>query len=168
METLDGVVCFNAPIQPGDSGGPLLKADGRVIGMDTAGALSTATGASANWGCAIPITRATTIAKQIESRNGVAVYRIRPSRHSRCGRHHQGGRWRLRRDRGTPGDAAAIAGLVAGDVITAVGGVPVPSMADLNVVMQDRRPGDEVDLVWRDAAGQAHTAVAVLSAGPPA
>ena len=42
VETLDGVVCFNAPIQPGDSGGPLLEASGRVIGMDTAGALSTA------------------------------------------------------------------------------------------------------------------------------
>ena len=36
-ETLDGVICFDAPIQPGDSGGPLLNDQGHVIGMDTAG-----------------------------------------------------------------------------------------------------------------------------------
>ena len=62
VETLDGVVCFNAPIQPGDSGGPLIDGGGRVIGMDTAGSLNTSTGAGAKWGCAIPITRAVTIA----------------------------------------------------------------------------------------------------------
>jgi S1-C subfamily serine protease len=168
METLDGVVCFNAPIRPGDSGGPLLEASGKVIGMDTAGALSNATGASANWGCAIPITRAMTIAQEIESRT--------PSPYIESG--HRGilGVSVVTRAGGggctvtsvTPGDAAATTGLVAGDVITAIGGIPVPSMADLNVVMQDRRPGDDVTVVWRDAAGHAHTAVAVLSAGPPA
>ena len=77
VETLDGVVCFNAPIQPGDSGGPLLEASGRVIGMDTAGALSTGTGASPKWGCAIPITRAMTIAHEIEFRHPVPVHRVR-------------------------------------------------------------------------------------------
>jgi len=68
----------------------------------------------------------------------------------------------------TPGEAAATAGLVAGDVITTVGGIPVPSMADFNVVMQDRRPGDDVTVIWHDRSGAQHTAVAVLSAGPPA
>jgi hypothetical protein len=34
--------------------------------------------------------------------------------------------------------------------------------------MQDRRPGDEVTLTWRDATGATHSAGAVLSAGPPA
>jgi S1-C subfamily serine protease len=68
----------------------------------------------------------------------------------------------------TPGDAAATAGLVTGDVITTVGGIAVPSMADFNFVMQDRRPGDNVTVIWHDASGAQHTAVAVLSAGPPA
>jgi S1-C subfamily serine protease len=168
METLDGVVCFNAPIRPGDSGGPLLEADGRVIGMDTAGALSTATGASANWGCAIPITRAMTIAKEIES--GTASPYIESGHRGILGvgvTTKAGGGGCLVGSV-TPGGAAANAGLVAGDVITTVGGVPVPSMADLNVVMQDRRPGDDVTVVWRDADGAKHSAVAVLSAGPPA
>jgi len=168
VETLDGVVCFNAPIRPGDSGGPLLEASGRVIGMDTAGALSNATGASANWGCAIPITRAMTIAQEIES--GTASPYIESGHRGILGVlvvTRTGGRG-CTVTSVTPGDAAATAGLVAGDVITTIGGIPVPSMADLNVVMQDRRPGDDVTVVWRDAAGATHTAVAVLSAGPPA
>ena len=85
VETLDGVVCFNAPIQPGDSGGPLINAGGRVIGMDTAGALTSATLAGAKWGCAIPITRAMTIAQQIESGTR-PVLQVRASRHPRCER----------------------------------------------------------------------------------
>ena len=170
METLDGVVCFSAPIQPGDSGGPLLNAGGRVIGMDTAGPLTTAPGASAGpkWGCAIPITRAMTIAQEIEAAT--------PSPYIDSG--HRGilgltvatstGVAGCVVTTVTPGDAAADAGLVAGDVMTAVGGIPVPTTRDFNIVMQDRRPGDEVTLTWRDATGATHSAGAVLSAGPPA
>lgn len=166
METLDGVVCFNAPIRPGDSGGPLLERDGRVIGMDTAGALTTATGASADWGCAIPITRAMSIAQEIESGT--------PSPYVETG--HRGilGVVVATKTGGcvvtavTPGAAAATAGLIVGDVITSVGGIPVPTMTDFDQVMQDRRPGDSVTVVWRDAAGATHTTATVLSAGPPA
>lgn len=168
METLDGVVCFNAPIRPGDSGGPLLEASGKVIGMDTAGALSTATGASASWGCAIPITRAMTIAKEIEA--GTASPYIDSGHRGilGVGVATKSGAGGCAVVSVTPGDAAAVAGLVAGDVITTVGGTPVPSLADFNFVMQDRRPGDDVTVVWRDASGTTHNAVAVLSAGPPA
>ena len=35
-ETLNGMIQTNAPIQPGDSGGPLINGSGQVIGMDTA------------------------------------------------------------------------------------------------------------------------------------
>jgi len=168
VETLDGVVCFNAPIQPGDSGGPLLNAGGRVIGMDTAGALTSATLAGAKWGCAIPITRAMTIAQQIQAGT--------PSPYIDSG--HRGilgvdvavraGVTGCVVTVVTPGDAAASAGIIAADVITTVGGIPVPTTSDFTIVMQDRRPGDQVTVTWRDAAGGAHSAVAVLSAGPPA
>lgn len=168
METLDGVVCFNAPIQPGDSGGPLLSAGGRVIGMDTAGALTGAIAAGAKWGCAIPITRAVTIAQQIEAGT--------PSPYIDSG--HRGilgvavaahaGVAGCVVTTVVPGEGAAVSGIVAGDVIATVGGIPVTTTAAFNIVMQDRRPGDQVTVTWRDASGGAHSAVAVLSAGPPA
>jgi len=168
METLDGVVCFNAPIQPGDSGGPLLNADGRVIGMDTAGSLNNTAAAGAKWGCAIPITRAMAIAQQIES--GTASPYIDSGHRGILGAVVAGrtGVTGCVVTAVTPGGAAAAAGLGAGDVITSVGGIPVTSMTDFTIVMQDRRPGDDVTVTWRDAHGAPHSAVAFLSAGPPA
>jgi S1-C subfamily serine protease len=68
----------------------------------------------------------------------------------------------------TPADAAASAGIVAGDVITHVAGLAVPSLADFNQVMQDRRPGDGVAVTWLDTGGASHSATVTLSAGPPA
>ena len=59
-ETLYGMLQTSADIRPGDSGGPLAGADGRVIGIDTAA------GGSTNYsGYAIPIDRAMPIARQI-------------------------------------------------------------------------------------------------------
>jgi S1-C subfamily serine protease len=165
IETLDGVICFNAPIQPGDSGGPLLNASGSVIGMDTAGSLTTGT-APATWGCAIPITRAMTIAQQIRAGT--------PSPYFESG--HRGilgvavgtGSGGTRVVDVTAGDAAAAAGIVDGDVITSVAAIPVTTIASLNQAMQDRRPGDDVAVTWTDTHGAHHSATVVLSAGPPA
>jgi S1-C subfamily serine protease len=39
-EQLTGLIETDANVQPGDSGGPLLNASGRVVGMDTAGSTS--------------------------------------------------------------------------------------------------------------------------------
>jgi S1-C subfamily serine protease len=168
VETLDGVICFNAPIQPGDSGGPLLNASGHVIGMDTAGALSSSPGVGAKWGCAIPITRALTIAQEIRAGTSSPYF-------------ESGHRGVLGVDAVdatgangatvvavTPGDAAATAGIASGDVITSVAAIPIASLADLNQVMQDRRPGDSVAVTWRTPSGAAHSATLTLSPGPPA
>lgn len=59
-ETLYGMLQTSASIRPGDSGGPLAGADGRVIGIDTA-----AGGSAVYSGYAIPIDRAMPIARQI-------------------------------------------------------------------------------------------------------
>ena len=68
-ETLHGMMQTSADIRPGDSGGPLAGADGRVIGIDTA-----AGGSTDYSGYAIPIEQAMPIARQIEAgRQGARI-----------------------------------------------------------------------------------------------
>jgi S1-C subfamily serine protease len=59
-ETLHGMMQTSADVRPGDSGGPLADAAGRVIGIDTA-----AGGGTVYSGYAIPINHAMPIARQI-------------------------------------------------------------------------------------------------------
>ena len=63
IETLHGMMQTSADVRPGDSGGPLADAGGRVIGMDTA-----AGGGTVYSGYAIPINHAMPIARQIAAR----------------------------------------------------------------------------------------------------
>ena len=68
-ETLHGMLQTSADIRPGDSGGPLAGADGRVIGINTA-----AGGNTVYSGYAIPIDQAMPIARQIAAgRQGARV-----------------------------------------------------------------------------------------------
>ncbi len=60
IETLYGMMQTSADVRPGDSGGPLADAAGRVIGIDTA-----AGGGTVYSGYAIPINHAMPIARQI-------------------------------------------------------------------------------------------------------
>ena len=64
-ETLHGMLQTDAHIVPGDSGGSLVGASGRVIGMDTAAASGNSLSGGQNVGFAIPINKAMRIARQI-------------------------------------------------------------------------------------------------------
>jgi S1-C subfamily serine protease len=64
-ETLRDMLQVSAPIQPGDSGGPLADAAGQVIGMDTAA--TQASPSTAAEGFAIPIGTALADARQLMS-----------------------------------------------------------------------------------------------------
>ncbi len=65
---------------------------------------------------------------------------------------------------GTPADRA---GIVAGDVITAVGGKRVTSPAQLTTVMHGFKPGMTVTVTWADVNGQIHRSRLVLIQAPP-
>lgn len=165
--TLAGLIQFNAPIQPGDSGGPLLDSAGRVIGMDTA-ASPTQGDQGAEFGAAIPIETAVGIAHLMMG--GATSPYIQPG--------HSGilGLSVADSDAGggakvvslTAGDAGALAGIRLGDVITSFAGTALTSAADFQAASQGWLPGDRVAISWRDTAGAAHTATLALSAGPPA
>lgn len=157
IETLNGMIGVDAPLEPGDSGGPLLNTAGAVIGMNTAGTNPNQPAADGNrFGEAIPINTAIGIANQIVNH---VVSPYLQSGHSGI----------LGLDvTDSAGGALAAAGVVKGDVITAVAGAVVQSAADVDRVMRDRRPGDAVTLAWRNAAGGSHQANVTLSPGPPA
>jgi S1-C subfamily serine protease len=65
---------------------------------------------------------------------------------------------------GTP---AAKAGIVAGDVITAVGGHPVSSPKQLTGIMLGFKPGVGVVVAWVDVTGRRHSGKLLLVQAPP-
>jgi S1-C subfamily serine protease len=163
----DGVVIqhlvqTDAAINPGNSGGPLLDSSGRLIGMNTA--IYSPSGGSAGVGFAVPVDTVNRVVPQLISTGrydppslgiemddvlsrmiaqqlgvvGVAVTRV-PA--------------------GSPGARAGLRGVrsggrgtvIPGDVITAVDGKKVDSVARLLASLDDFKPGSTVKLtVWRD------------------
>ena len=76
-ETLHGMLQTSAQIQPGDSGGPLANAAGKVIGMDTAASSSGAeSSSSSTMGYAVPINTALSIARQIAAGHSSSTIQI--------------------------------------------------------------------------------------------
>ena len=173
-ETLTGVIRTNANIQPGDSGGPLLNTSGHVIGMDTAASSAqtdSATGESAPiQAFAIPINQAVATAHQIEAGTASDTVHIGATAFLGVAVSSQGGL----SDNGAviagavQGGAAAGAGIIAGDVITSVGGQAVTSANGLRDTLTAHHPGDTVKVTWQDRQGQTQSANVVLGSGPAA
>jgi S1-C subfamily serine protease len=164
-ETLSGMIQVDADVQAGDSGGPLFSADDTVIGMDTAASTGKQTAAT---GFAIPIAKATSIAKQIES--GAASSTIHIGSAGFLG-------VQLQENGGLANSGAAIAGviansgaanagLVAGDTITAVNGATIADASGLSTAISGYQAGKQVSLTWTDSSGQSHTASVTLGNGP--
>jgi S1-C subfamily serine protease len=168
-EQLVGLIRTDAALQPGDSGGPLLNAAGRVVGMDTAASVGFEF-QSARESYAIPINRALATAKQIAAGPGSASI-------------HVGSTPFLgvdvappQTDQGTtgafvvdvvPGSPADQAGIVAGDTLTAIDGQSIASYAALSTLLLRHNAGASVTLAWIDQAGTTQTATVQTAAGPP-
>ena len=163
-ETLDGLIQVDADIVSGDSGGPLLDADGEVVGIDTAASSGTAD----ITGFAIPIEDALDIVAQIEAGADTATIEIGYPGFLGIGVADTGtgaGAGVASVIEGTP---AASAGLVAGDVITAVNGTAVASAEELTAVLGGMEPGETVSLTVTTASGTSGTVDVTLIAGPAA
>jgi S1-C subfamily serine protease len=152
----------DAAINPGNSGGPLLDSAGRLIGINTA--IYSPSGASAGVGFAVPVDTVNRVVPQIITTGhyappslgvetdetlsrmiarqlgvqGAAILRV-PSGSS-------GAKAGLRGARGGPRNA-----IIPGDVIVAIDGEAVDSVARLIARLDDRKVGDTVKLsVWRE------------------
>ncbi|HET6718167.1 MAG TPA: trypsin-like peptidase domain-containing protein [Rhodocyclaceae bacterium] len=173
--SIEHLIQTDAAINPGNSGGPLLDSAGRLIGINTA--IYSPSGASAGIGFAVPV----------DTVNRVVPQLIRLGRYVRPALGIDADEDINRRLaealgvdgvvvlRVTPGSAAARAGLrgvkvspdgevTPGDIITAVQGKPVDSLAKLAARLDDFRVGDPVALtVLRQ--GKAVELIVTLQAG---
>jgi S1-C subfamily serine protease len=159
-EPLHGMIQTDAPIAPGSSGGALLDASGRVIGITTA----VADQPGGRFGFATPIDLAHRVAEQLLRTGhmvhgwiGVEGADLASGEAQRMG--VAGGATVRAVVEGSP---AAAAGLAVGDVITEVSGRPVGSISALVVRLRDHNPGDDVVVgYWRD--GQHQQAIVTLA-----
>jgi S1-C subfamily serine protease len=172
-EQLTGLIEMNAPIEAGDSGGPLINAAGKVVGVDTAASSGFQFQAGVNEGFAIPINTAISIANQIET--GRISANVHPGATAFLGVDVES----MGYFRGpsfvagaliravVPASPAEKAGLSFGDVITALNGKPIASATALTDALLAVSPGVKVRLSWVDEFGTAHSATVTLASGPP-
>jgi S1-C subfamily serine protease len=178
-EQLNGLIETNATLQPGDSGGPLLNSAGRVVGMDTAASRSSSFAASASTdGYAIPIGKALTISLQIVSGKASATVHVgataflgvqvadissSPFRNGSAPTAAAGATIVAV----VPSSPASKAGLLPGDVITALDGQAVTSASALERIVLAAKPGAKVTITYTDSSGQSQNAAVTLGSGPP-
>jgi serine protease Do len=147
----DDFIQIDAPINHGNSGGPLVDMDGKVVGINTA--IYSPNGGSVGVGFAVPSDEAQqVVAKLIKNGSiaygylGVQIQPVTPDAANAIGLAHAQGALVASVTQGSP---AAKAGLEPGDVITAVGGQAVKDPKDLSRKIADLAPGARETLgVW--------------------
>jgi S1-C subfamily serine protease len=183
-EQLTGLIQTNAPIEPGDSGGPLTNSYGEIVGMDTAASTNSQyqfSNNAATQAYSIPINEALSIAKQIEAGTGSATVHIgataflgievsstssSQSGLGGFGGSSQGTSTGAQVQGTVQGTAAANAGLTEGDTITSLGGHAITSSTQIRSILVGYHPGDKISVTWTDESGNSHTASLVLGSGP--
>jgi putative serine protease PepD len=153
--TLPSTIQTSAPINPGNSGGALADLDGEVIGIPTLAAVDQQEGgAAAGIGFAIPSNTVKLIVPQL-----IATGHVTRSDRAALGISasdavdQQGNPAGVLVARTTPGGSAAKAGIMAGDVITAVNGQSVTSLADLQSQLAQLTPGETATLTVQNQNG---------------
>jgi serine protease Do len=159
--SLEGLIQTDAAINRGNSGGPLVTADGQVVGINTAVA-----GDAQNIGFALAIDRVKPVLERI---------RANPSGSGgSSGSTAPGAFLGVSTSPGVAGRGVVVqdvvedspaerAGLEPGDVILSVGGTSVSDPEELRDAIAGHKAGDEVDLAFR-RDGETRTVKVTLAA----
>jgi S1-C subfamily serine protease len=164
-ETLGGLIQADAPIKPGDSGGPMVNNAGQVIGLNTAATDSYKM--SGGQGFAIPIGRAMGVAGQIRSGAGSNTVHIGPTAFLGLGVTDANGNG-ARVERVVTTGPAAAAGIAPGDIITGIDNVGINGATGMTEVLIPHHPGDTIAVHYRAGVGGERTVNVTLAEGPPA
>jgi len=159
--TIEHLIQTDAAINPGNSGGPLLDSAGRLIGINTA--IYSPSGAYAGIGFAVPVDTVNRVVPELIARGkyirpslGVSVDAdINQAITKQLGIE---GVLLLKVETGSAAEAAGLRGtridrngdVIPGDIILALDGKPINSVAALLARLDDHRIGDKVTLhIWR-------------------
>jgi len=153
--TIADSIQTDAPINHGNSGGPLLDLSGRVVGINAQ--IKSDTGENTGIGFAVPSNTVKSIVSQLltngnvqhaylgvgiaNASNGVEITQVRP---------------------GTP---ASQAGLRTGDVVVRIDGRKVTNSGELGQLVDAKRPGNTVRLTYI-RNGATHTVGVKLAVRP--
>jgi putative serine protease PepD len=141
--TISGAIQTDAPINHGNSGGPLLDSSGDVIGVNAQ--IESNSGENTGVGFAIPSNTVKSVAGQIVSGGQVS--------HPFLGVQLSDGEAGATVAAVTSGGPAAGSGIQKGDVVTAIDGTAVASSDEAVSAIQSRSAGDEVTVTVRRADG---------------
>ena len=135
----------DAPVNPGNSGGPLVNIDGEVVGMNTF--IYSQSGGNEGLGFAIPCATVRTVYRQLRQFGhvrrqeiGVGIQSITPTMAAGLN---------LSKDRGliisdlTPGGAGEAAGLMIGDVLVSIDDHPADNLPTVSYYFLLRDFGDK-------------------------
>ncbi len=143
---IDGVIQHTAPLNPGNSGGPLLDTRGRVIGVNTA-----IIARSQNLGFAIAVELAAWVLGELLQHGRVrrawlGIGAARRPLDRRLAYHHDIGAAAVEVQSVEPNSPAAKTGLVDGDLLVRFGGKPIESVDDLHKALRSHVSGASVRL----------------------
>lgn len=183
--TTSGAIQTDAAIDSGNSGGPLIDARGRVVGINSQ--VKNANVRGQGFGFAVNIDTVRRSLDQLRDGGkvdyaflGVSTTSVYPQLAERFDLRARDGAWVQSVERGGPADDGGIEGpsnerevrfqagryATGGDVITKVGGRPVRRDNDLGLILQEFRSGQSIDLeVVRD--GRRRTLKVRLGERPP-
>ena len=184
---IDSAIQTDAAINHGNSGGPLIDADGRVIGVTS----QIQTGGGQNQGnvgigFAIPVNTVRDIAGQIISNGkaehaflGLSAAALTPQLQTLFNLPTAKGLLVKEVTKGSGADKAGIKGgstsvvvegesyTIGGDIITKVDGEPMTSVDQLFSVVQRKHPGDTLEIeLYRDNSKRTVTAKLGTRSGP--
>lgn len=180
---ISGVIQTDAAINRGNSGGPLLDSSGRVIGINTA--IFSPSGTNAGVGFAVPVDTIKRVLPELFELGrfrhpyvGIRyAYSITPGLAESLRLPVQSGLLLVQLDRGGPLERAGVRGArqeailgnrrvyIGGDILTAIDGVPLATVEELQLLQEQRRIGEEVTVsLLRD--GEPFAAVVALAEEP--
>lgn len=151
VERLDNVIQTDAPISPGNSGGPLLNSSGQVIGVNTA-----VSSEGESIGFAIPVDIIKTLLQEFEERGGsferpyIGVQYQMLDRRTAIANDLVEGAYVMEIVEGSPAEKA---GIQEDDVIIKIDSVRIVSSDEqsLTRILLDKKIGQTVQVtLWRD------------------